>query len=342
MAIRSVQELPDPTHLTEMYPVTPSHRVGAHRTELQEILAGRDDRLMMVVGPCSAWPSEAVETYADKLARLQEDIGSQLKLVMRTYIQKPRTTLGWPGPMNMPDPLGPVDIRKGIAECRRLMVSVAGRNLAIADEMLFTHNAGYFEDALSYVALGARSAEDMEHRYIASGFDAPVGVKNTTGGDIKIGVNGVLSSQSPHQFALNNAQVETDGNPYAHLILRGGGGRSNYDPESIALADKLLAEAKVHNPAIVVDASHDNSLNGKGKDHTLQMQVIKSVLLGIADRREEYRRVKGFMLESFLRDGAQKIGPEMTRDGLSITDPCLGWDKTERLLRDAADTLAKR
>lgn len=339
MPITLSHRLPDPDALADAFPVTDAHRVDEHRAEIADVIARRDPRLLMIVGPCSAWPSEAVREYADRLARLQEDVRERMLLVMRCYIQKPRTTVGWPGPLNAPDPAGPVDIARGVRECTKLMHDV-GQRVPLADEMLFTHNADYFNRFLSYTALGARSAEDMEHRYIASGLDMPVGVKNTTGGDIGIGVNGVQSVQSPHTFALHQHQVSTPGNPHAHLILRGGGGRSNYDPQSIALAQKLLLEKKLANPSIVVDASHDNSMNGHGKDPELQEMVVHSVVEGIRRKREEYRLVSGVMLESFLKHGKQSDKGPYDMGGLSITDPCLGWKRTEALIRETADSLA--
>jgi 3-deoxy-7-phosphoheptulonate synthase len=339
MALISRHKLPDAAALAAEFPVTDAHRVDEHRAAIADIIARRDPRLMMIVGPCSAWPSEAVLEYADRLARLQEEVKERILLVMRCYVQKPRTTVGWPGPLNAPDPAGPVDISAGVRESTKLMYE-AGLRAPLADEMLFTHNADYFAPRLSYVALGARSAEDMEHRYIASGLEMPVGVKNTTGGDIGIGVNGVLSVQAPHVFAHHQHEVETTGNPYAHLILRGGGGRSNYDPQSIAFAKAQMEKLKIKNPSIVVDASHDNSKNGHGKDPELQEMVVHSIVEGIRRQREEYRTVSGVMIESFLKQGSQpEKGPAYDMDGLSITDPCLGWERTEALIRETADAM---
>lgn len=338
MSITIEKRLPDPASVRELHPLLPEHRIDERRGAIERILRREDTRKLLIVGPCSAWPTDAVREYADRLTCLQEDVREHLLLVMRVYIQKPRTTVGWSGPLNMPDPLGEPDIERGIGACRKMMHAVA-KQLPIADEMLFTHNGDYFDDLLSYVALGARSGEDSEHRYVASGHPAPVGIKHSTGGDIQIGVNGIVSVQHPHTLALHGHQVRTSGNPHAHLILRGGGGRSNFDPQSIAKADKLLRDAKVLHPAMVIDASHENSLNGHGKDPSLQPLVIRSVLLGIEEQREEYAAVAGFMAESFLRQGSQKIAPGMSLDGCSITDPCLGWDETQRMIRKVADTL---
>ena len=325
--------------------MTPAHRIQEHRDTGAEILSGRDSRLLMVVGPCSAWPIPAVERYAEKLAQLQEEVRERLFLVLRCYTQKPRTTLGWPGPLTQPDPRQPADIERGIWQCREMMHKV-GKMLPVADEMLFTGNEGYFVDALSYLAIGARSSSDQEHRFVASGMfsaegDCPVGIKNPEDGNLEIAVNGVECAQHPHTFAWRRHQVETDGNPWAHVILRGAKDKSNYDPASIALAARLLRqpEREIRNPAVIVDASHDNCRNGHGKDPLLQQHVVESVLSAKSRGYEGYDAVKGFMVESFLKRGNQKISPTMDMDGLSATDPCLGWDDTQRLIRDTADQL---
>lgn len=350
MATQQLKPLPTADEVREQYPLLPSHAVEERRDGVRAILENRDDarsRLLLVIGPCSAWPSAAVERYADQMTRLQEEVDDRVLCVMRAYLQKPRTTIGWPGPLNQPDPLGSVDVAGGIWECRKMLWNIA-KQLPLADEALFTHNDAHFADLLSYIALGARSAEDMEHRYVASGFDAPVGVKNPSSGDIAIAINGVESVQASHEFAYHGHHVRTSGNPHAHLVLRGGRPPNssqvvpNYDPTSIARAHKTLLERKVRNPAIVVDASHDNSVNGTGKDPTLQLMVARSVLHGIAEGRDEYRNVVGLMIESYLKDGAQKISSAMDLDGLSITDPCLGWEKTERLVREIADMQDRR
>lgn len=347
MAITTLKALPSAEQVTSQYPLEAEHDVEARRDTVRSVIERREGqrrRLLLIIGPCSAWPSDAVREYADRLSALQERVSDQVLCVLRTYLQKPRTTVGWPGPLNHPDPLSDPDLARGIIECRRLLHAV-GKQLPLADEALFTHNDAHFADLLSYIALGARSAEDMEHRYVASGFDAPVGVKNPTSGDIVVGVNGVESVQASHEFAYHGHHVRTSGNEHAHLILRGGRPPNathavpNYDPTSIARAHKILLERKVKHPAILVDASHDNSVNGTGKDPTLQTHVARSILSGIRDQREEYEYVVGLMIESFLLHGSQKISPNMNMNGLSITDPCLGWERTERLVLEIADTL---
>ncbi len=335
MPIIIEKSLPTAESIHDRYPLLPAHRVAAHRLAVSEILHGNDRRKLAVIGPCSAWPMDAVREYADRLARLQEKVASEVLLVLRTYIQKPRTVIGWAGPLNQPNPAAATDITAGIEECSRLMYDV-GQQLPLADEMLFTHNADYFSQRISYLALGARSGEDMEHRYVASGMDMPVGVKHSTGGDIQAGINGVRSVQAPHVFAHHQSQVRSLGNPDAHLILRGGAGRSNYDPESIARAGKLLREQTAL-AALIVDASHDNSIGGRGKDPRLQHVVVASVMEGVRRQFADYDVVKGFMIESFIKSGKQSDKGPYDMGGLSITDPCLGWDETEDLIKRMAE-----
>ena len=337
MSFKKISNLPSAEDIAERYPATPEHKIAERRTEVANVLEGKDKRLLVITGLCSAFPFDTVREYSDRLARLREEIGEQLCLVLRTYIQKPRTTVGWSGPLNQPNPLGKPNIKKGILQCRAMMCDVAKEH-PLADEMLFTHNRDYFGSLLSYVALGARSAEDMEHRYIASGVDMPVGVKNPTSGDIGVGINGVEAVQASHDFAHHGEHVHSSGNPHAHLILRGGKESSNYGPRSIAIANKGLLERGVQNPAIIVDASHDNSRNGTGKDPLLQEHVLRDVLLGKTTEREEYQFVRGFMIESNIKGGSQKIRRGMD-PSVSITDPCLSWEDTERILRSIADQL---
>lgn len=339
MAFNIIKPLPSAAEIAEQYPVTDAHRIPERRKALSDILSGTDKRLLVVVGPCSAFPFDTVREYSDLLAGLQEEIGEKIQLCLRTYIQKPRTTVGWTGPLNQPDPLGAPDIVRGIHLCRKMMCDV-GQQHPLADEMLFTHNGPYFDPILCYTAIGARSGEDPEHRYIASGIDMPVGMKNPTSGDIEIGVNSVQAAQASHTFSFHKDEVTTSGNPYAHLILRGGKDSSNYGPRSIAKAHKFMTDPKrnIINPAIIVDASHDNSQNGAGKDPELQEDVIRAVMLGILRERPEYQHVRGFMMESNVLPGSQKIAPGM-HPHISVTDPCLGWKDTARILREAASSL---
>lgn len=320
-------------------------RIAEDREEIKAIIGGLDTRLLMIVGPCSAWPKEAVFTYAKKLAALNAQVKHAIKLVMRVYIQKPRTTKGWSGPLNQPDPLAYPDIEAGIRYTREMMVKVIEMGLPIADEALFTHNARGFLELLSWVAIGARSAEDQEHRIFASAIDCAVGLKNPTYGSLRVGVNSVMAAQYPHVAVFDGYEVQTNGNPYAHLVLRGSSEEGpNYSVPHLETAKQYMEKQNIKNPAIIIDASHDNCIiNGK-KDPSQQPQVIRNVMDSLVDRPDLKRLVKGFMIESFLKEGAQKIeeqdNPEVDTAGLSITDPCLSWEKTEQLLLELTEKLS--
>ncbi len=316
-------------------------RVNKDRNEVKAIIEGRDPRLLMVVGPCSAWPKPAVLDYAGRLARLSEKISDRIKVVMRVYIQKPRTTRGWTGPVNQPDPLAYPDIEAGIRYTRETMVGVIETGLAIADEALFTHNARGFLELLAWVAIGARSAEDQEHRIFASAIDCAVGLKNPTHGSLEVGVNSVIAAQFPHVAVFDGFEVQTNGNPHAHLVLRGGDGRPNYSMMHLEEVQRHMAAHQVRNPAVIIDVSHDNCLHNGKKDHRIQPRTIFSILGELRSRRDLAPLVKGFMVESFLKDGCQKVDPinpaAIDLGGLSITDPCLGWEATEATLLKLAD-----
>lgn len=316
-------------------------KIARDRAEVKAILEGKDPRLLMIVGPCSAWPKAAVLQYAERLLKLNDKISDRIKVVMRVYIQKPRTTRGWTGPVNQPDPFAYPDIEEGIRYTRSTMVKILEMGLPIADEALFTHNARGFLELLSWVAIGARSAEDQEHRIFASALDCAVGLKNPTHGSLAIGVNSIVAAQYPHVAVLDGYEVQTNGNLHAHLVLRGGDGRPNFSLDHLAEVQRHMAVHKVSNPAVIIDASHDNCLvNGK-KDHHLQPQVIFSVLDELKKRPELAPLVKGFMVESFIKDGCQKVDPNnpaaIDLGGLSITDPCLDWPATEAMLLQLAE-----
>lgn len=320
-------------------------QVRLDQQEICDILESKDPRKILIIGPCSAWPDDAVIEYARRLKSVEEKVSDKLKIVLRTYLQKPRTTIGWLGPLNQPDPFADADIEAGIYYCRKMMMECVEIGLPLADEALFTHNDSYFVDLLSWVAIGARSAEDQEHRIWASMCDHPVGIKNTTAGEVSKGINSIIAAQHSHVFAIHREQVQTSGNPHAHLILRGGNGTSNYNRETVAEAIELMEKKNIQNPSIIVDASHDNSINpetGK-KDPSLQPNVIEHVVEYMKDDPSMYQHIKGFMVESFLNDGNQSVGKfnsaaEMA-EGVSITDGCLGWDKTEKMILDLAAQL---
>ena len=342
---RVVKKLPSIDDIIAAYPLSKkaAEKITYDREEIRAILSGRDARLLLIIGPCSAWPSSAVVEYAKRLKALSNEVRTKLKIVMRVYIQKPRTIKGWLGPVNQSDPFAPPDIGVGAAYCREMMVNVVEMGVPIADEAVFTHNAKGFAELLTWMAIGARSVEDQEHRIFASGTDCPVGMKNGTTGSIEVAVNGIVAAQHKHHAVYGGDQVETKGNPYAHLVLRGGALGPNYGVEHIMAADALFKKHKVHNPAIIVDASHDNSKVHGIKDPNHQATVVREVL-AVRDVNPEVRRlVKGFMVESFLKEGAQKVEsqkPEsIDRGGLSVTDPCMGWEGTEKLIRELAESV---
>ncbi len=344
MAYRIIEKLPN---VKEIIAATPMSAEGyasilKHREEIKAILRGDDKRLICVVGPCSAWPDTAVLEYARRLVLLNQKVSKNLKIIMRSYIQKPRTIKGWTGPVNQPDPLSPPNITEGIKYARGLMVKINEMGLAIADEALFTHNSEGFLELLSWVAIGARSSEDQEHRIHASAIDCPVGMKNPTHGSLKIGVNSIVAATNSHIAVFDGYAIETSGNSYAHLVLRGGNGKPNYSIEYIIEAYELLNKAQVENPAIMVDVSHDNCLvNGK-KDYSLQPQIIFDILDSVKDKPELKKVIKGFMIESFLKSGNQNIDTAEIIDfgGLSITDPCISFEETEELLLKLSERLA--
>ena len=340
MAFDVIKKLPTSDEIINSIPLSDEgyQSITKNIEEIKDILSGRDDRLLVIVGPCSAWPDTAVLEYAKRLLEINEQVKHVLKLVMRVYIQKPRTVKGWTGPVNQPDPLSPPDIAKGVIYSRSLMVKVIEMGLPIADESLFTHNARGFQELLSWVAIGARSSEDQEHRIFASSLDCPVGMKNPTHGSLKIGVNGVIAAQHSHTVVFDGYEVRTHGNQYVHLVLRGGDGKPNYDINSIEEVAKLYAKEHVTNPSIVIDVSHDNCLVDGKKDYKKQPDIIFEVLDSLKDKPELKKLVKGFMLESFIKEGNQNAETASPIDmgGLSITDPCLGFDATKQLLLDLA------
>ncbi len=337
-----LKKLPPIEKILEAMPLSEAarQRIEKDRQEVKNILKGDDNRLLIIVGPCSAWPKEAVFDYAERLAKLDKKVSSALKLVMRCYIQKPRTTKGWTGPVNQPDPLAPPDIEAGVKYTREMMVRVVEMGLPIADEALFTHNAKGFIELLSWVAIGARSAEDQEHRIFASSLDCAVGMKNPTHGSLAIGVNGIVAAQHQHVAVFDGYEVQTHGNPYAHLVLRGGDGVPNYSVSHLEEVKRCMESHDIQNPAIVIDVSHDNCLiNGK-KDTGRQPDITRDILDSIKDRPDLRKLVKGFMIESFIKEGRQNVVEGKPHDidlgGLSITDPCLSWERTEEMLLQLA------
>ncbi len=337
-----IKKLPPVEKIIQLYPLSgASHEKIMHdRREIKQILAGKDNRLLMIVGPCSAWPRDAVLQYAKQLLEINEKVKQSLKIVMRLYIQKPRTTKGWTGPINQPNPYAAPDIEKGIHYVREMMVEVVEMGLPIADECLFTHNARGFSELVSWFAIGARSSEDHEHRIFASAANCPVGMKNPTHGSLVVSVNSVVAAQHPHVAAMDGYAVQTLGNPYAHLVLRGSNQAPNYSLAHLEEIKMHMTAHQIKNPAVLIDVSHDNCLIKGTKNHRAQPAIIFEVMQYLKNRPDLRKLMKGFMVESYLKDGQQKLetcdATTIDLNGLSITDPCLGWNETQAMLLELA------
>lgn len=336
------RKLPIPMEIKELYPVSQAlQKVKAARDEqIKAVFRGESNLFLVVIGPCSADSEDAMLDYANRLAKVQEKTKDKLLIIPRVYTNKPRTIGdGYKGMLHQPNPEKGSDLLEGIVAIRRMHTRVlAETGLSTADEMLYPENHRYLSDLLSYVAVGARSVEDQQHRLTASGLDIPCGMKNPTSGDLSILMNSITAAQHPHAFIYRGWEVESMGNPYAHAILRGyvnkhGESQPNYHYEDLALMAKLYAEKKLANPAVIVDTNHANS----GKQYAEQVRIAKEVLHSRRHSEEIRKLVKGLMIESYLEDGAQKIGEGIY--GKSITDPCIGWATTEKLLYDLAETL---
>ena len=336
------RKLTIPKETKEMYPVTEEMaKIVAERAKvIEDIFTGRDDRLLLIIGPCSADNPDAVIDYITRLRGVQEEVKDEIFIIPRIYTNKPRTTgAGYKGLLHQPDPHAKPDMFKGIIATRELhMRAVKETGFSCADEMLYPDNHRYLDDLLAYVAVGARSVENQEHRLVASGLPVPVGMKNPTSGDLSVMMNAITAAQAQHTFIYRGWEVHSQGNPLAHAILRGymnkhGQSLPNYHYEDLAHLAALYAEGGYANPAAIIDTNHANS----GKNPLEQPRICKEVLYARRYNPEIKRLVKGFMIESYIEDGAQKIDGGCY--GKSITDPCLGWTKTERLILDIAEML---
>lgn len=334
---RRATPLPSPTDLRQRLPLstTLASQVQTQREAIRAVLDGSDPRLLVVVGPCSLHDPMSALEYADRLAALAPEVSDQLLLVMRAYVEKPRTTIGWKGLVYDPQLDGSGDMAEGLALSRRLMLAMLERGLPVATELLQPLVAGYFDDLLGWAAIGARTSESQVHRELVSGLDLPVGFKNGTDGSLSIACDAMRSAAHPHQhFGVDGlgrpALVETDGNPDTHLVLRGGHSGPNHDAASVAVARASLEKQGIA-ARIMVDCSHANS----GKDPLRQPAVLRDVL---DQRLAGDASLRGVMLESHLFDGCQALSAEL-RYGVSVTDGCLGWSGTEAMLREAAERL---
>lgn len=336
------RKLPIPKEIKEQYPLTAElSQVKARRDkEIADVFTGKSSKMVLIIGPCSADREDAVLEYCERLAKLQEAVSDKLVLIPRVYTNKPRTTGdGYKGLLHQPDPRKTSDMLEGVIAIRRLHTNVlANTGLPTADEMLYPDNYRYLSDLLSYVAVGARSVENQEHRLTSSGIDIPVGMKNPTSGDISVMLNSIMAAQHPHTFIYRGWEVDTTGNPLAHAILRGyvnkhGESMPNYHFEELERLYNAYTAKGLQNMALIVDANHANS----GKKYQEQPRICKEVLHSCRHSGEIKSMVKGFMIESYLEPGCQKIGGGVY--GKSITDPCLGWEDTVRLVQDIADLI---
>lgn len=329
-----------PMEIKEMYPLSEEGALAKERNDeaVNSIFTGESDKLLLVIGPCSADREDAVIEYISRLRGLQEKVADRIVIVPRIYTNKPRTTgAGYKGMLHQPDPKANADMLKGLISIRKLHIrAIHETGFSCADEMLYPENHKYLSDLLSYVAVGARSVENQQHRLTASGLDVPVGMKNPTGGSLDVMMNAIKAAQSSHVFIYRNWEVESKGNPLAHAILRGyvdarGNSHPNYHYEDLAQLFDLYSASGLANPALIVDTNHSNS----GKKYLEQVRIAKEVLHSTRLNPDLHKLVKGMMIESYLEDGCQKASEGIY--GKSITDPCLGWEKTERLVLDLAD-----
>ncbi len=336
------RKLPIPQDVKREFPLTERmEKVKAERDEaIRAVFDGRSDKFILVIGPCSADHRDPVLAYIEKLRRLYEQVSDKILIIPRIYTNKPRTTgQGYKGMLHQPDPEGKPDMYKGIVAIRELhLAALRDYDFTCADEMLYPENYRYLSDLLSYVAVGARSVEDQQHRLTASGVDAPVGMKNPTGGDLSVMMNSIVAAQSSHTFLYRGWEVTSEGNPYAHAILRGyidyaGNNVSNYHYEDLLHVQNLYEKFHLKNPSVIVDTNHNNS----GKKYLEQIRIAKDIVYSRSQNPDIKRLVKGLMIESYLEDGAQAIDADVV--GKSITDPRLGWEKTEKLILDIADKL---
>ncbi len=324
-----------PKDIREMYPLEEKYAQikAKNDEEIRKIFTGEDDRLLLIIGPCSADREDAVLEYCKRLRKLQDKVSDEIVMIPRVYTNKPRTTGdGYKGMLHQPDPNNEVDMVKGVIAVRQLHIDVIKETgFSTADEMLYPDNYRYLFDVLSYVAVGARSVENQEHRLVASGLDIPCGMKNPTSGDYKVMLNSINAAQHPHTFIYRGWEVDTNGNKLAHAILRGyntkhGESQPNYHYEDIMRLISMYDVNKYENPAIIIDCNHSNS----NKKFEEQIRIAKEVLHSTRHNPIIKKYVKGLMIESYLEDGAQK--PDGNVYGMSITDPCLGWEKTEKLV----------
>lgn len=339
MNLNFIRKLPTPKEIKEMYPLDEeSQKVKKENDEkIRKVFIGESDKFILIIGPCSADREEGVIDYIKRLRVVQEQVKDEIIIIPRIYTNKPRTTGGgYKGMLHQPDPLSDPDMLKGLIAIRKLhMRAIKETGFSCADEMLYSENHRYLSDLLSYVAVGARSVEDQQHRLTASAIDIPVGMKNPTSGDISVMLNGIYAAQHAHTFIYRGWETKSKGNPLAHAILRGyvnkqGTSYPNYHFEDLISLANVYDGEHYQYPSIIVDTNHSNS----GKQYEEQIRISKEVLHSMKESEVIHKMVKGLMIESYIEDGCQKANEEIY--GKSITDPCLGWEKTEKLILDIA------
>ena len=342
MQMEFKRKLPIPKALKEQFPLPQEVKDIKEKRDrqIEDIFTGRDNRFLLIIGPCSADREDAVLDYMQRLVKVQEKVKDKIFIIPRVYTNKPRTKgVGYKGMLHQPDPEKGEDLLEGLIAIRQMHTDVVKETgFTCAEEMLYPENHRYLSDLLSYVAIGARSVEDQQHRMVASGIGIPAGMKNPTSGDISVMMNSIIAAQSPQTFLYRGWEVATTGNPMAHAILRGyvdrfGRSHPNYHYEDLMDLKEQYDKLQLRNPACIVDCNHNNS----GKQFLEQIRIAKDVMHSMHVSGEIRRLVKGLMIESYLEDGCQKIGEGVY--GKSITDPCLGWEKTEKLILDLAELL---
>ncbi|MBR6983651.1 MAG: 3-deoxy-7-phosphoheptulonate synthase [Ruminococcus sp.] len=342
MSMNIVRELPHPNEIKAEYPLSAElAAIKAKRDEeVKAVFRGDSDKFLLIIGPCSADNEDSVLDYILRLRELQEKVKDKILMIPRIYTGKPRTTGdGYKGMLHQPNPSAMPDLKSGIIAVRSLHIrALSETGFSAADEMLYPENYSYLDDVLAYIAIGARSVENQQHRLVSSGVSIPVGMKNPTGGDISVMMNSITAAQHRHAFIYRGCEVKSDGNPYAHAILRGyvndrGQSFPNYHYEDLINLAQIYSEKNLENPALIVDTNHSNS----GKKYMEQIRIAKEILHSMRHSDDIKKLVKGLMIESYIEDGSQKIGENIY--GKSITDPCLGWEKSEKLVLEIAEQL---
>ena len=342
MNMKFNKKLPTPKEIKELYPLNEKLAEVKRKNdiEIQNVFNGKSNKFVLVIGPCSADREDAVIDYIKRLRTVQDKVADKIVIIPRIYTNKPRTTgEGYKGMLHQPNPLSKSDMLKGLISIRKLhMRALEETGFSCADEMLYPENHRYLSDMLSYVAVGARSVEDQLHRLTASGLDIPVGMKNPTSGDLSVMMNSIYASQHSHTFIYRGWEVESEGNPQAHAILRGyvdkrGNSHPNYHYEDLVLLNNMYKESNLQNPGVIIDTNHANS----GKKYEEQIRIAREVINSMKQNDEIKKLVKGLMIESYIEDGCQKADGGVY--GKSITDPCLGWEKTEKLIYEIYESI---